>query len=65
MASRAYRNHCGAMEMRPTRMTPRAQNARSCAQACMLNSFRSDDHEHNAVGLIHREMRQLDYSNYA
>ena len=30
------------------------------AELVCSNSFRSDDHEHNAVGLLHHEMRQLD-----
>ena len=46
-------------EMRPTRMTP-AHKTQGCAELVCSNSFRSDDHEHNAVGLIHHEMRQLD-----
>ena len=30
------------------------------AELVCSNSFRSDDHEHNAVGLLHHEMRRLD-----
>jgi len=30
------------------------------AELVCSNSFRSDDHEHNAVGLLHHEMRGLD-----
>ena len=30
------------------------------AELVCSNSFRSDDHELNAVGLLHEEMRQLD-----
>ena len=30
------------------------------AELVCSNSFRSDDHEHNAVGLLHQEMRGLD-----
>ncbi len=30
------------------------------AELVCSNSFRSDDHEHNAVGLLHYEMRRLD-----
>ena len=29
------------------------------AELVCSNSFRSDDHEHNAVGLLHEEMRRL------
>jgi methylenetetrahydrofolate--tRNA-(uracil-5-)-methyltransferase len=39
--------------------TPAHQTDRLAEMVCS-NSFRSDDAEHNAVGLIHQEMRQLD-----
>ncbi|MCB1532575.1 MAG: methylenetetrahydrofolate--tRNA-(uracil(54)-C(5))-methyltransferase (FADH(2)-oxidizing) TrmFO [Alphaproteobacteria bacterium] len=45
-------------EMRPQVKTP-AHNTDGCAELVCSNSFRSDDHEHNAVGLIHEEMRRL------
>ncbi len=40
-------------------MTPAHQSDRLAELVCS-NSFRSDDAEHNAVGLLHSEMRQLD-----
>ena len=46
-------------EMRPQVKTP-AHQTDSCAELVCSNSFRSDDHEHNAVGLLHEEMRRLD-----
>ncbi|MDE2410614.1 MAG: methylenetetrahydrofolate--tRNA-(uracil(54)-C(5))-methyltransferase (FADH(2)-oxidizing) TrmFO [Sphingomonadales bacterium] len=39
--------------------TPAHQGA-GLAELVCSNSFRSDDHEKNAVGLLHHEMRQLD-----
>ena len=45
-------------EMRPTRMTD-AHQTEGCAELVCSNSFRSDDAEYNAVGLLHWEMRQL------
>lgn len=45
-------------EMRPTVETP-AHSTDQCAELVCSNSFRSDDSEHNAVGLIHYEMRAL------
>ena len=44
-------------EMRPTRGTDAHQTA-SLAELVCSNSFRSDDHEQNAVGLLHEEMRR-------
>ncbi len=46
-------------EMRPTVKTP-AHQTDGFAELVCSNSFRSDDDEHNAVGLIHTEMRLLD-----
>lgn len=43
-------------EMRPTKMSP-AHQTESLAELVCSNSFRSDDSEHNAVGLLHWEMR--------
>lgn len=45
-------------EMRPTRMTD-AHHSDNFAEMVCSNSFRSDDSEYNAVGLIHHEMRAL------
>src|SRR5690349_5378649 len=45
-------------EMRPLRGTP-AHKTGSYAELVCSNSFRSDDAEHNAVGLLHEEMRRL------
>ena len=44
-------------EMRPTRMTEAHQTG-NCAELVCSNSFRSDDAEYNAVGLLHEEMRR-------
>jgi len=44
-------------EMRPVRATD-AHSTDSFAELVCSNSFRSDDHEHNAVGLLHEEMRR-------
>ena len=43
-------------EMRPVRMTP-AHQTEGLAELVCSNSFRSDDAAHNAVGLLHAEMR--------
>jgi methylenetetrahydrofolate--tRNA-(uracil-5-)-methyltransferase len=45
-------------EMRPLRSTA-AHKTGSLAELVCSNSFRSDDHENNAVGLLHEEMRRL------
>ncbi len=45
-------------EMRPVRATE-VHHTDSLAELVCSNSFRSDDSEQNAVGLIHWEMRQL------
>lgn len=44
-------------EMRPVRMTD-AHHSDQCAELVCSNSFRSDDWERNAVGLLHEEMRR-------
>ncbi|MBC6981764.1 methylenetetrahydrofolate--tRNA-(uracil(54)-C(5))-methyltransferase (FADH(2)-oxidizing) TrmFO [Caulobacter sp. 17J80-11] len=44
-------------EMRPVRGTP-AHQTEGLAELVCSNSFRSDDWEHNAVGLLHAEMRR-------
>jgi methylenetetrahydrofolate--tRNA-(uracil-5-)-methyltransferase len=44
-------------EMRPHRATAAHQGA-DLAELVCSNSFRSDDWEHNAVGLLHAEMRR-------
>src|SRR5947209_2112767 len=46
-------------EMRPSRMTA-AHKTSALAELVCSNSFRSDDAEHNAIGLLHEEMRRLD-----
>ncbi len=43
-------------EMRPVRMTD-AHHSQNFAEMVCSNSFRSDDSDYNAVGLIHHEMR--------
>jgi methylenetetrahydrofolate--tRNA-(uracil-5-)-methyltransferase len=45
-------------EMRPTRMTD-AHKTDGLAELVCSNSFRSDEWETNAVGLLHAEMRRL------
>lgn len=44
-------------EMRPVRGTDAHETSRLAEMVCS-NSFRSDDHEMNAVGLLHEEMRR-------
>jgi methylenetetrahydrofolate--tRNA-(uracil-5-)-methyltransferase len=44
-------------EMRPARMTE-AHLTEGLAELVCSNSFRSDDHESNAVGVLHEEMRR-------
>ena len=44
-------------EMRPVRKTDAHQTEKLAELVCS-NSFRSDDAEHNAVGLLHEEMRR-------
>ena len=44
-------------EMRGVRATD-AHSTDSFAELVCSNSFRSDDHEQNAVGLLHEEMRR-------
>ncbi len=46
-------------EMRGEKMTP-AHQTDGLAELVCSNSFRSDDSDHNAVGLLHHEMRALD-----
>jgi methylenetetrahydrofolate--tRNA-(uracil-5-)-methyltransferase len=46
-------------EMRGSGETTPAHHTDSLAELVCSNSFRSDDAEHNAVGLIHAEMRTL------
>ncbi len=45
-------------EMRPVRTTA-AHKTAGLGELVCSNSFRSDDHETNAVGLLHAEMRRL------
>ena len=51
-------------EMRPHRMTAAHQTG-GLAELVCSNSFRSDDFEHNAVGLLHAEMRACGSLNMA
>lgn len=44
-------------EMRPHKSSP-AHKTGWCAELVCSNSLRSDDYEHNAVGLMHEEMRR-------
>ncbi|MGB3739566.1 MAG: methylenetetrahydrofolate--tRNA-(uracil(54)-C(5))-methyltransferase (FADH(2)-oxidizing) TrmFO [Pontixanthobacter sp.] len=46
-------------EMRGGGDTTPAHHTDRCAELVCSNSFRSDDHEKNAVGLLHHEMRGL------
>jgi methylenetetrahydrofolate--tRNA-(uracil-5-)-methyltransferase len=46
-------------EMRPVRMTD-AHKTEGFAELVCSNSFRSDEWETNAVGLLHEEMRRMD-----
>src|SRR5215831_20675327 len=45
-------------EMRPNQTTA-AHKTSFLAELVCSNSFRSDDRQHNAVGLLHEEMRRL------
>ena len=45
-------------------MTPAHETDRLAEMVCS-NSFRSDDAEHNAVGLLHQEMRALGLADHA
>ena len=45
-------------EMRPKKETP-AHSTGNCAELVCSNSFRSDDADYNAVGLLHAEMREM------
>src|SRR3569623_2183997 len=47
-------------EMRGSGDTTPAHQTDALAELVCSNSFRSDDHENNAVGLLHHEMRRLD-----
>src|SRR5205807_10272938 len=44
--------------MRPLQPTA-VHKTENFAELVCSNSFRSDDHEHNAIGLLHQEMRLL------
>ena len=44
-------------EMKPHKFSPAHKNV-GCAELVCSNSLRSDDAEHNAVGLLHEEMRR-------
>ena len=45
-------------DMKPSKMSP-AHKSNNFAELVCSNSLRSDDFEHNAVGLLHEEMRQF------
>ena len=51
-------------EMRPVRGTDAHQTDRLAELVCS-NSFRSDDWETNAVGLLHAEMRRAGLADHA
>lgn len=46
-------------EMKPANFSPAHKNTNMAELVCS-NSFRSDDYMHNAVGLMHEEMRMFD-----
>ena len=46
-------------EMRPARGTP-AHRTGGLAELVCSNSFRADDPDGSAIGILHREMRRLD-----
>src|SRR6202043_2499388 len=46
-------------EMRPSRKTPAHQTG-DLAELVCSNSFRADDPQTSAIGILHREMRCLD-----
>jgi methylenetetrahydrofolate--tRNA-(uracil-5-)-methyltransferase len=46
-------------EMRPVRATP-AHHTNALAELVCSNSFRADDPQSSAIGILHREMRALD-----
>src|SRR5690606_395711 len=58
LARRGYRVRLS--EMRGGGGATPAHQTDGLAELVCSNSFRSDDHEHNAVGLLHHEMRRLD-----
>lgn len=45
-------------EMKPRKFSP-AHKSADCAELVCSNSLRADDYLHNAVGLMHEEMRQF------
>jgi len=46
-------------DMKPLKMSP-AHKSKNFSELVCSNSLRSDDFEHNAVGLLHEEMRHFD-----
>lgn len=46
-------------DMKPFKLSP-AHKSSDFAELVCSNSFRSDDAQHNAVGLLHEELRRLD-----
>ena len=47
-------------EMRRNGTKTDAHHTKDCAELVCSNSFRSDDHETSAIGLLHEEMRRCD-----
>ena len=58
-AGRGRATGAAVRDARRRRSTPAHETDRLAEMVCS-NSFRSDDAEHNAVGLLHQEMRALD-----
>ncbi|MGH1467665.1 MAG: methylenetetrahydrofolate--tRNA-(uracil(54)-C(5))-methyltransferase (FADH(2)-oxidizing) TrmFO, partial [Bdellovibrionales bacterium] len=58
LAEAGVKVHLYEMRRDPKENTP-AHKTNKLAELVCSNSFRSDDAEHNAVGLIHEEMRKL------
>ena len=50
--------HVKLFEMKPHKFSP-AHKSNNCAELVCSNSFRADDFLHNAVGLMHEEMRRF------
>ena len=50
--------HVNLYEMRPAKKTE-VHKTKSLAELVCSNSFRSDDHHSNAVGVLHQEMRMM------
>src|SRR3954466_7917157 len=59
LAEAGYRVRLSEMRGGGGDSTPAHETDRLAEMVCS-NSFRSDDAEHNAIGLLHQEMRALD-----